>query len=105
MSEPVIRETIVNEELLIKAEEMADNFPEVTGNFQYDIEHYRMNSKLLNELLYQRNLASDPEEVDTSNYMSGETCLVVKLNPRVEDVLNRLIKLQSDYLDKILGKY
>lgn len=104
MSEPVVRETVVNEELLIKAEEIADNFPVVTGNFNYDIEQYRVNSKVLNELLYQRNLPNDSEGIDTSKYMSGETFLVVKLNPRVEDVLNRLIKLQSDYLDKILGK-
>ena len=104
MSEPVVRETVVNEELLIKAEEIADNFPVVTGNFNYDIEQYRVNSKVLNELLYQRNLPNDSEGIDTSKYMSGETFLVVKLNPRVEDVLNRLIKLQSDYLDKILWK-
>lgn len=104
MSEPVVRETVVDEELLIKAEEIADNFPVVTGNFNYDIEQYRANSKVLNELLYQRNLPNDSEGIDTSKYMSGETFLVVKLNPRVEDVLNRLIKLQSDYLDKILGK-
>lgn len=104
MSEPVVRETVINEELLIKAEEIADNFPVVTGNFNYDIEQYRVNSKVLNELLYQRNLPNDSEGIDTSKYMSGETFLVVKLNPRMEDVLNRLIKLQSDYLDKILGK-
>ena len=104
MAEPIIRETIVDEELLIRAEEIADNFPVVTGNFNYDIEQYRANSKVLNELLYQRNLPNDSEGIDTSKYMSGETFLVVKLNPRVEDVLNRLIKLQSDYLDKILGK-
>lgn len=104
MAEPVVRETIVDEELLIKAEEIANNFPEVTGNFHYDIEQYRANSKVLNELLYQRNLSNDSEGIDTSKYMDGETFLVVKLNPRVEDVLNRLIKLQSDYLDKILGK-
>lgn len=104
MSEPVVRETVVDEELLIRAEEIAVNFPVVTGNFNYDIEQYRANSKVLNELLYQRNLPNDSEGIDTSKYMSGETFLVVKLNPRVEDVLNRLIKLQSDYLDKILGK-
>lgn len=104
MSVPVVRETVVDEELLIRAEGIADNFPVVTGNFNYDIEQYRANSKVLNELLYQRNLPNDSEGIDTSKYMSGETFLVVKLNPRVEDVLNRLIKLQSDYLDKILGK-
>ena len=104
MSEPVVRETVVNEELLIKAEEIADNFPVVTGNFNYDIEQYRVNSKVLNELLYQRNLPNDSEGIDTSKYLGGETFLVVKLNPIVEDVLNRLIKLQSDYLDKILWK-
>ena len=104
MSEPVIRETVVDEELLIKAEEIANNFPVITGNFHYDIEQYRANSKVLNELLYQRNLPNDSEGIDISKYMSGETFLIVKLNPRVEDVLNRLIKLQSDYLDKILRK-
>lgn len=104
MPEPVIRETNVDEDLLIKAEEIADNFPIVTGDFHYDIEQYRANSKVLNELLYQRNLPNDSEGIDTSKYMDGETFLVVRLNPRVENVLDRLIKLQSDYLDKILGK-
>ena len=104
MPEPVIRETIVDEDLLIKAEEIADNFPVVTDNFHYDIEQYRANSKVLNELLYQRNLPNNTEEIDTSKYIRSETVLIVKLNPRVENVLDRLIKLQSDYLDKILGK-
>ena len=104
MSEPVIRETVVDEDLLIKAKKIAENFPKVTGDFDYDIEQYRANSKVVNELLYQRNLPNDSEGIDKSKYMSGETFLIVKLNPRVEDVLNRLIKLQSDYLDKILGK-
>lgn len=104
MPEPVIRKTVVDEDLLIKAEEIVDNFPEVTGNFHYDIEQYRANSKVLNELLYQRNLPNDTEGIDTSKYISGETVLIVKLNPRVENVLDRLIKLQSDYLDRILGE-
>ncbi len=104
MAEPIIRETIVDKDLLIKAEEIVDNFPKVTGNFYYDIEQYRVNSKVLNELLYQRNLPNDSKGIDISKYESGETFLIVKLNRRVEDVLDRLIKLQSDYLDKILGK-
>lgn len=104
MSEPVVRETIVDEDLLVKAETIADNFPVVTGNFHYDIEQYRANSKVLNELLYQRNKPNDSEGIDISRYMCGETILIVKLNPRVEDVLDRLIKLQSDYLDEILRK-
>lgn len=41
MAEPIIRETKVDEDLLVKAEEIADNFPMVTGNFNYDIEQYR----------------------------------------------------------------
>lgn len=104
MAEPIIRETKVDEDLLVKAEEIVDNFPIVTGDFNYDIEQYRANSKILNELLYQRNLPNDSEGIDTSKYMNGETFLIVKLNLRVEDVLNKLIRLQSDYLDKILGK-
>ena len=104
MLEPVIRETVVDEELLIKAEEITNNFPRVTGNLNYDIEQYRTNSKVLNELLYQRNKPNDSEGIDISKYMDGETFLIVKLNPRVEEVLDKLIKQQSDYLDKILGK-
>lgn len=52
MLDPIIRETIVDEELLIKAEEIVNNYPLVTGNFNYDIEQYRMNNNVLTELLY-----------------------------------------------------
>lgn len=103
MLEPIIRETVVDEELLIKAEKIVNNFPNITGNFHYDIEQYRANSKVLNELLYQRNIPNDSEGIDIGKYMSGDTFLVVKLNPKVEEILDKLIKLQSDYLDKILG--
>lgn len=104
MTQPVIRETIVDEVLLTRAEAIVDKFPSVTGNFNYDIEKYRENSKVLNELLYQRNLPNGSEDIDKSKYMCGETFLIVKLNPRVEVVLDKLIKLQSEYLDQILGK-
>lgn len=104
MADPIVRETYVDEDLLEMAENIVNNFPKVTGNFDDDIEQYRKNSKVLDTLLYQRNLPNDSIGIDKSKYSIGETFLVVKLNPRVERVLNDLIKLQSDYLDKILGK-
>jgi len=105
MADPIVRETCVDENLLEAAENIVNNFPKVTDNFNDDIDRYRTNSKTLNELLYQRNLPNDSEGIDRSKYMSDETFLIVKLNPRVEAVLDRLIKLQSDYLDKILENY
>lgn len=104
MADPIVRETCVDENLLKMAENIVNDFPKVTGNFNEDIERYRANSKILNELLYQRNLPNDSVGIDKSKYLTGETFLIVKLNPRVEKVLNNLIKLQSDYLDKILGQ-
>lgn len=104
MLEPVKRETCVDEDLLVKAEDIIDNFPKITGDFYYDIEIYRANSKVLNELLYQRNLPYDTSDIDISKYKEGGTFLVVRLNQRVEKTLDTLIKLQGDYLDKILGK-
>ena len=104
MAYPIIREICVDEKLLEIAENIVNDFPNVTGNFNDDIEQYRKNSKILNELLYQRNLPNDSSDIDKSKYLIGETFLVVKLNPRVEKVLNDFIKLQSDYLDKILEK-
>lgn len=105
MAEPVIRETCVDERLLLKAEEIIRNYPKITGNFKYDIEIYRENSKILFELLDQRNLPNDTSDIDKSKYYTGETILIVKLNPRVEKALDDLIKLQSARLDEILGKH
>lgn len=105
MAEPVIRETCVDEQLLLKAEDVINNYPKITGNFQYDIEIYRENSKVLFELLDQRNLPNDTSDIDKSKYLTGETILIVKLNPRVEKALDNLIKLQSERLDEILGKH
>lgn len=104
MADPIVRETCVDENLLEMAENIVNDFPKVTGDFNNDIEIYRINSKILNELLYQRNLPNDSIGIDKSKYLIGETFLIVKLNPRVEKVLNDFIKLQSDYLDKVLGK-
>lgn len=104
MADPIVRETRVDENLLEMAENIVNDFPKITGNFDDDIERYRTNSKILDKLLYQRNLPNDSIGIDKSKYSIGETFLIVKLNPRVEKVLNDLIRLQSDYLDKILGK-
>ena len=104
MADPIVRETCVDENLLEMAENIVNDFPKVTGEFYNDIEIYRTNSKILNELLYQRNLPNDSIGIDKSKYLIGETFLIVKLNPRVEKVFNDVIKLQSDDIDKVLGK-
>ena len=104
MLEPITRETVVDEDLLIKAEQLINNFPKVTGNFRYDIEIYRENDKVLKELLYQRNLPCDLDGIDISKYIDGGTFLIVKLDLRVEKALERLMQLQGEYLDQVLGK-
>lgn len=101
MAKPIEREVIVEKHLLDEAERIIDNFPKATGNFQQDIEQLRANNKILEELLYQRNSFSNSEDIDVSQYMIGETFLIVKLNPRVEVALDKLIKLQSQYFDEI----
>lgn len=105
MAKPIIRETHVDEELLLKAEAIVKKYPSISGNLKYDLEIYRKNNKILFELLDQRNLPNDTSGIDKSKYITGETILTVILNPRVEKVLDDLIKLQSDRLDEILGKH
>ena len=56
IADPIVRETCVDVNLLEMAENIVNDFPKVTGNFKDDIEQYRTNSKVLDELLYQRNL-------------------------------------------------
>lgn len=101
MLEPITRETVVDEDLLIKAEQLINNFPKVTGNFRYDIEIYRENDKVLKDLLYQRNLPCGLDGIDINKYIDRGTFLIVKLDPRVEKALERLIQLQHAYLSKI----
>lgn len=82
MAAPIVRETCVDENLLEMAENIVNDFPKVTGNFNDDIERYRTNSKTLNELLYQRNLPNDSIGIDKGKCSIDETFLIVKLNPR-----------------------
>ena len=77
MADPIVRETCVDENLLEMAENIVNDFPKVTGNFDDDIERYRTNSKILDELLYQRNLPNDSIEIDKSKYSIGETFFIV----------------------------
>lgn len=104
MTNPVMRETHVDNNLLFKAEEIINNFPDVTGNIRHDLERYRENDKVLKELLNKRNEPYDLEGIDLNKYVVGETFLIIKQDPRVEKALEKLLQLQGEYLDQILRK-
>lgn len=100
MSKPIIRDTEVDEKLLKEAEDIIANFPPVTGNFMEDFEKLHTMNMVSSKLMYQRNLPNDSKGIDKSKYI-GKDFLIVKLNTRVENVLNKLNNMLDEFLDEI----